>query len=141
MTTERLSILSGGPPVDDRDDRLADGAADLAGGERTGLLANQHLLLVISGMLMAGGLVAVLLGYLGASSSIQIEAQVPYLISGGLLGVCLSIIGSITFFAHWLTALIREVRGVREDHQELMVALREMTAAGTAPAPRRRRSS
>ena len=43
-----------------------------------------------------------------------VEAQVPYLISGGLLGVALATIGAITFFAHWLTVLITEVRGVRE---------------------------
>jgi hypothetical protein len=62
-----------------------------------------------------------------------VEEQVPYLISGGLLGVALVTIGALTLFSHWLTVSIREAREReatrRRDHDELMDALRDLTGA------------
>jgi hypothetical protein len=55
---------------------------------------------------------------------------VPYLISGGLLGVALTTVGALTFFTHWLTVSIREAReheaARRQDHAELVQALRSL---------------
>ncbi len=136
---ERFAVLSGGPEVTEREERLAATGAALETSGR-GAAARQHVLLIISATLMAGGLAAILLGWLGASRTIRIEAQVPYLISGGLLGVALATIGAITFFAHWLTVLIAEVRGVREDHRELMQLLRQRDEE-SPPKPRRARAS
>jgi hypothetical protein len=124
-------VLTGGPTSEERDERLAGGADDLASGPRRGsLLGNDRILLAVAGGLMTFGLCAVLLGWYGASRSTLVEEQVPYLISGGLLGVALATVGAITFFAHWLTVSIREARA-REaarhhDHIELMGALQAL---------------
>jgi hypothetical protein len=119
---------------DERDERLADGAAQLAASGREGSIVNQRqFLLAVAGALMTLGVTAIILGWVGASRSTLVEEQVPYLISGGLLGVALSIIGALTFFSHWFVTGIREARAHeaarRRDHTELMDALTAVTDA------------
>jgi hypothetical protein len=84
---------------------------------------------------MSLGVGMILLGWLGAAHSTLVEEQVPYLISGGLLGVALAVIGALCLFTHWLTVLIREARAHeaarREDHDELLDALRSVATALT----------
>jgi hypothetical protein len=137
-----------GAPIEVREQRLAEGAAKLE-GERTGTAAGRNPLLIAAGTLVTAGATLILLGWVGASHSTIIEEQVPYLISGGLLGVTLAIVGALTYFTHWLTVLVREARDHEaaraEDHDELMAALRELRAApreegnGTVgSAPRKR---
>jgi hypothetical protein len=83
--------------------------------------------MAVAGATMAvGGMVLVLLGWYGASHTSRVYLQIPYLISGGLLGVVLGIAGGCTFLASWLTRLVHEERA-RTD-QALAVA-RDTTAA------------
>lgn len=126
-------VLAGGLPPDVRDERLEGGAAALAaGGGGSALLLNQRFLVAVAGSLMTAGIVAIVLGWVGASRSILVVKQIPYLISGGLLGVALATIGGLTYFAHWLTVLVHEVRGQeavrRREHEELVAAIREERA-------------
>ena len=117
--------------TDERQARLAEGADELAQGRRS-LTAHPQLLLGVSAALMTTGLSIILLGWLGAARSTIVEEQIPYLISGGLLGVALATIGALTLFAHWLTVLIREGRRQealrKQDHIELMEALALLTS-------------
>jgi hypothetical protein len=96
---------------------------------------------------MTMGLSAILLGWFGAARSTLVEEQVPYLISGGLLGVALSTIGALVFFSYWLTISVKEARqhesARRQDHAELLEVLRtiaraegEEAADGRARGPR-----
>jgi len=136
MTTTEPSIaLVGGPTPEDREARLTDGADQLADRRREHpILGNQHVLLTAAASLMTVGVSAILLGWLGAARSTLVEEQLPYLISGGLLGVSLSVVGALMLFSHWLTVSIRENRvheaARRRDHEELMDALRTL---GTLP--------
>jgi hypothetical protein len=118
-------------PTDERQTRLAEGADELAQGRRS-LTAHPQLLLGVSAALMTTGLSIILLGWFGAARSTIVEEQIPYLISGGLLGVALATIGALTLFAHWLTVLIREGRRQealrKQDHIELMEALALLTS-------------
>lgn len=119
-------VLTGGPTVEEREDRLESGAASLeAGGDGGSLVLHPRFLVAVAGGLMSAGLVAIVLGWVGASRAILVQKQIPYLISGGLLGVALATIGALTFFTHWLTVLVRENR---QNHQELVRALREERA-------------
>jgi hypothetical protein len=146
--SENHAVLVGGPSIDDREQRLADGADELA-GERTSIVGGRNVLLIAAGALVSAGLTAILLAWFGAARSTLIEEQVPYLISGGLFGLALAIVGAITYFAYWLTVLIREAReheaARAHDHTELMEALRGLRDAsqedsnGTARSPRRKR--
>jgi hypothetical protein len=52
----------------------------------------------------------VLLGWVGASRTPNLYEQVPYLISGGLLGLALVFLGSFFYFAHWMTEVVKEQR-------------------------------
>jgi hypothetical protein len=138
---------------DDRDERLAQGAAALADGRGSGsIITNQQFLLTVAGALMTLGVTVIILGWYGASRSTLVEEQVPYLISGGLLGVALSVIGALTFFSHWYVTGLREARAHeaarRRDHAQLMDALtaltdalvqQEDTANGSARSPQRKR--
>ena len=148
--SDDIPVLITGASIDDREQRLADGADELA-GKRTAVLGGPNVLLVAAGGLVTLGLTAILLAWVGASRSTIIEEQVPYLISGGLLGLALAIVGAITYFAHWLTVFGREAReheaARAQDHDELMEALRELRGApslreegnGTAGSNRRKR--
>jgi hypothetical protein len=122
---------SAGLSAEERETRLADGADDLAQG-RGSWISNPNLFLWISAVLLTTGLSIILLGWFGAARSTLVEEQVPYLISGGLLGVALSVVGALTLFAHWLTVLVRENRRQelvrKQDHIELMEALALLTA-------------
>ena len=77
--------------------------------------------IAIAGATMAaGGFALVLLGWYGASHTSRVYLQIPYLISGGLLGVVLAVAGGSAFLASWITRLVLEERA-RSD-QVLAVA-------------------
>lgn len=58
---------------------------------------------VLAGAVLAGlGFAAMLLGYSGAARTPLVEEQVPYLISGGVIGLALVVLGGFLFWAHWL---------------------------------------
>jgi hypothetical protein len=54
--------------------------------------------------LVIGGLVAVVVAWVLASDTILTFEQIPYLMSGGLIGVCLVAVGSTL----WLSADLRD---------------------------------
>ena len=122
-----LAVLRGGASADDREARLAEQADDMTGQDRASVFARDRFLLTVAAASMTLGLSLILLGWAGTSRVTHVEEQVPYLISGGLLGLALAVIGAITLFAHWLTVLIREGRAHevarREDHAALLAAL------------------
>jgi hypothetical protein len=150
-TSDRFTVLRGGTPGEERDERLADGADQLASRRRGSLFGNERFLLALASGLMTFGLCVILLGWLGAAHSTLVEEQVPYLISGGLAGVALALIGAGCLLAHWLTVLIREERARdvvrRQEHAELLAALdartdrdqREEGADGSAGGTRAQR--
>jgi len=81
---------------------------------------------IAGGTMAAAGVVLVLLGWYGASHTSRVYLQIPYLISGGLLGVVLGVAGGCTFLASWLTRLVQEERS-RSD--EALKVARDTTAA------------
>ena len=118
---DAAGVVNEGASMDEREARMAEGVAALRTGRGRGLFERDRVLITIAAALMLLGLCAVLLGWWGASHATILEEQVPYLISGGLFGVALALIGAACLLAHWLTVLIRENRA----HQaELADALR-----------------
>jgi hypothetical protein len=142
MTTpERFEVLSGGLPPDEREARLADGADEHLRDEgRRSILGHPRFLMSVAAALMAAGLIVIVLGWVGAANSVLIEEQVPYLISGGLLGLALALIGALTLFTHWLTVSIRDARAHeaarRRDHVELVDAIRTLNDSLAQEGPR-----
>jgi len=71
------------------------------------------------------GFVLVFLGWNGTASNDQESAQLPYLVSGGIAGLALVVLGSALIVAHSLRADRVELRGAIDD-------LRAASVAGTA---------
>ena len=133
-TSERFEVLGGGMPPEEREARLADGADEHLKDEgRRSILGHPRFLMSVAAALMAAGILVIVLGWVGAANSVLIEEQVPYLISGGILGLALALIGALTLFTHWLTVSIRDARAHeearREDHAELLAAIRSLNEA------------
>ncbi|HWH28066.1 MAG TPA: hypothetical protein VNU26_03730 [Mycobacteriales bacterium] len=91
-------------------------------------------LLVVGSVLMPLGAVLVLLGWAGASRTPLVFEQIPYLISGGLLGLGFVLAGGFVYFSYWLTLLVREQRQARDDLQTSLRRVEELLAASTAAA-------
>ena len=132
-TPERFTVLSGGSSNEERGERLRSGADELATKRsRGGLLGNERFLLALAAGLMSFGVCVILLGWYGAAHSTLTEEQMPYLISGGVLGATLALIGAACLLAHWVTVMIRESRAReivrRQDHAELLEALHALRA-------------
>jgi hypothetical protein len=70
----------------------------------------RQIMLVVGAVAMALGFVAIVLGWYGASHSAFVFQEIPYMISGGLLGIALVAGGGFLFFAAWLVRLIEENR-------------------------------
>jgi hypothetical protein len=87
-------------------------------------------LLLTGGALMPLGFLLVILGWAGASHTPLLFEQIPYLISGGLLGVALVFAGGFVYFAYWMTLLVRESRTARVDLQASLSRLETLLASG-----------
>jgi hypothetical protein len=66
----------------------------------------RQLMLASGATCMGLGIVAIILGWYGAAHSTYLFQEIPYLISGGLLGVALVAGGGFLFFASWFVRLI-----------------------------------
>ena len=100
-------------------DRLEEFQAELARlrVKRTSPTTEQRLLLA-GIVLMPLGLVLVLVGYLGASGTTEFSSQVPYLLSGGVLGLGVTIVGAALFLRYSLGRYLRFwlLRLIYEEH-------------------------
>ena len=67
-------------------------------------------MLYVGGALMPLGLLAIILGWLGAARTPFGFEQTPYLISGGILGLALVVSGGFVYFGYWQSLRIRESR-------------------------------
>ena len=74
------------------------------------LRLEERLLMILGGIIAPLGIIVVLLGWWGASHTPYVFEQVPYLISGGVLGLGLVFLGSFFYFTHWVTQLVKEHR-------------------------------
>ena len=111
-----------------RQERLAGRVGRLRSRGGSGNL--DRWLLLTGGALMPLGFLLVLLGWAGASHTPLLFEQIPYMISGGLLGVALVFAGGFVYFAYWMTLLVRESRKGREDLQASLTRLETLLASG-----------
>lgn len=129
------AALPPAPPAAPRDERFDDGIRTLRVGGAS-LRLEERLLMVIGGVLAPLGVIVVLLGWWGAANTPYVFEQLPYLISGGLLGIGLVFLGAFFYFAHWMTQLVKEHRvqsvAMLEALQQLQAELEHQRA--TAPS-------
>jgi hypothetical protein len=87
----------------------------------------ETIYLVIGGIFMPLGLIAIFIGWYGSAHTIRPYDQNDYLISGGLGGVGLILFGGFLYLGHWLSHLVR-----RSDDRdtEIVNLLSEIKAEG-----------
>jgi hypothetical protein len=103
----------------------------------------RSFLFVGIGLLIVGGLV-IFGGYWGASGTAKLNEQIPYLLSGGLLGLGLMVAGSALFVRYSLTRFLRfwMIRDIYEQRSqtdrivESMNGVEELLRAATRPRPK-----
>lgn len=68
------------------------------------------LLLVLGAVAVGAGVAAIGLGWYGAAHSPYLFQEVPYVISGGLLGVALVVAGAALVIGSWVVRLVHETQ-------------------------------
>jgi hypothetical protein len=106
----------------ERDERFDTGVRTLRIG-RGGTGISDRWLLIVGGILAPVGIVVVVIGWYGAAHTAYEFEQLPYVISGGLLGLGLILIGCFLYFAYWLTQLVKEHR---EQSAAILAALERL---------------
>jgi hypothetical protein len=107
----------------------ARGQAALSAGlerlrRRAEFLKSDRMLLVVGAVFMPLGVVLVVAGWYGASHTTRLFEEVPYLISGGLLGLLIAMLGAAFYFGHWLTRVVagqRDIVTALERIEEVLV--------------------
>ena len=123
-------------------DRLEEFQAELARLRvKRGSRDDEQRLLFAGIVLMPLGLVFVLVGYIGASGTTDFSAQVPYLLSGGVLGLGLTIVGATLFLRYslgrylrfWLLRLIFEEHTTADRQVDALDRLGQQIAGSRDP--------
>lgn len=121
--------------VDERRARFRDAVAGLSARARSGDLL--RMLLLPASTLVVLGFGLMILGWWGAAHTHREVEQIPYLISGGLIGLALVVLGGLLLAtAVWMASLQR----MRQQSDERMQAhlaelLEAMQQVAPAPAP------
>ena len=95
----------------------------------------ERWLMVGGGALVVLGVLFIVMGWYGASRTPYVFEQVPYLISGGLLGVALAVVGGLFYFAYWMTQQVRSSAQQSEATRDALGRIEELLAAGAGAGP------
>ncbi|HET6965195.1 MAG TPA: hypothetical protein VFH58_10520 [Acidimicrobiales bacterium] len=102
-------------------------------GRPSTAFSRDRLMLYVGGALLPLGILVVALGWLGASHTVLLFEQIPYLISGGQIGQSLVFAGGFIYFAYWQTLLVRESRARHAEMMEALNRLQGGVPGGAAP--------
>lgn len=97
---------------------------------RSGAGRPERWLMIVGGGGVVVGLLAIILGWVGASRTPYIFEQLPYLISGGLLGLAIAVVGGLFYFGYWVTRQIQETRRQADETGEALRQIRDLLASG-----------
>ena len=106
-------------PIDAREARLVSILSRAR--RRTVAVPAERWLLALGGGLILAGIVLVIIGWVGTSRTVLVAGQIPYVVSGGLLGLGLIFLGGFLYFGYWLALLFRDARQ-RGERQEADLA-------------------
>ena len=100
----------------------------------------ERLMLIVGGVLVGVGIVAVLIGYYGASGTTNVYEQVPYALSGGALGLGLIVLGCALItrfslarlFRFWLARTLHEHQVQTDRTLEALGRIEALLVGGAA---------
>ena len=96
-------------------------------------------LFIAGAVLVPLGVLVMVLGWYGASNTGYLFEQIPYVISGGLIGLGLVVVGSFAYFAYWLTRMFHQQREQADRTvtvlERLEAKLSELPAASAGAGP------
>jgi hypothetical protein len=139
-----VPVISIDPPAPSRRARFRDAVGGMVSrAESTDLL---RWVLLPGAIIVTLGFVLMILGWIGAARTFREIEQIPYLISGGLIGLGLVIVGALLLASAFCMVLLQKFEQEAEErarrHREVLEArLAELTAASAPPAPATRRSA
>src|SRR5581483_7921831 len=105
---------------------------------RTGFAPTERTLLTAGSILMPLGVVLVLLGWYGSAHPTRVFGQIPYMVSGGLLGVARAVAGGFCDFGFFLARLLATSREMLDALLRLEDRFDAMAAAGATTTTRAR---
>src|SRR6266702_3841571 len=91
----------------------------------------ERWLMIAGGALLVLGIPLIVIGWYGAAHTPYTFEQLPYLISGGILGVALAVVGGLFYFAYWLTRQIQEGRRQADATTAALARIAELLAGGS----------
>lgn len=113
---------------DARTQRLRDNVSGLR--TRGGSKPIGRWLMIAGAAFIAIGLPLIILGWWGAARTPYVFEQIPYLISGGLFGLGLAIVGGLFYFAYWLTRQVQETRRQSDETRAAIARIGDLLASG-----------
>jgi hypothetical protein len=120
------------PIIEEPSQLFAPATSEELAGPKRGLLTRIRLSgldlrntwqVIAGAILLPLGVAAIVLGWAGAAHGRVDQQQIPYLISGGILGLAAVIVGAFFFWAHWLYRIYDQAD---LQHQESMRQQTEM---------------
>ena len=90
---------------------------------------------IMGALLLPFGIAVIILGWHGAAYGNVDQKQIPYLISGGILGLAIVVVGCFFFWAHWLYRLheqaeIHHEESLREQRETMKALIAALAAGG-----------
>jgi hypothetical protein len=130
-TLEPIPVAGGDVPHRGRERvaRLRSSVGDLR--TRAATRGLDFYLFLAGAVLVPLGFLVILLGWYGASQTGYVFDQIPYMISGGLIGLGFVLVGSFAYFGYWLTRMFHQQR----EQTDRTVAVLERLEARLADLP------
>lgn len=115
----------------------AEAPASTASTSRDWFRILQLALFTAGALLMPAGIVAILLGWYGTAHTKYQYNQLPYVVSGGLLGLALVFIGGFLYFGAWVARVLSDQRESSRQLADALVALTDLVGrqSGGAASP------
>ena len=127
MTSLSAELPAAAPGVD-----LGEATAGIGRARRE--IPMGRVLFIAGAALASLGVVVILLGWYGTANTTRLYKQVPYLVSGGLLGLAFVIFGGFAYFGYWLTRLVEDGRQSAATLERIEGLLRDAAVAAVAGA-------
>jgi hypothetical protein len=133
-TTQETTIISSLPPVEPLGDITADAElrtldedllSGAAGGSEGGQVGKyDKILYQLALFMIPTGFILIILGWYGTSRTVFIFEQLPYIVSGGILGAAMLITGGLIYVGVWIERVAHQQRRQAEQTAELLALLR-----------------